>query len=229
LSADEEEQVNNRGKTDLDQKDKIRKLAELRGTLDKRVSELETELHQLKLMLDFVNSTLLEKGFRKPEMSNIAESTQVGPSLEAEEPEGSHVEMAKSAPASEPVLEHEHTRGIPIRTAFGDLLATLYVDEESMHLVLARDKDFTVDTPPFMAFLVERVLARMQEKDRELVQAGEITPDQVLSYEMIKDGEVLRELTVKNAGADRSRELKSTMRWTLEKMFEKMKQTGSEQ
>lgn len=226
MIPDEDEQVKGAEKTGLDQNDKMRKLAELRGTLGKRVTELEAELNQLRLMLDFVNSALLERGFKKPEMPDVAWPASAGPVPETEKLEAKRAEMAKMTPLSESALEHEHTRGIPIKTAFGDLLATLYVYEESMHLVLARDKDFTVGTPPFMAFLVEKVLARMQEKDRELVQAGEIPPDQILSYEIIKDGDVLRELTVKNMGADRSRELKSTMRWTLEKMFEKMKQTG---
>jgi uncharacterized membrane protein len=76
-----------------------------------------------------------------------------------------------------------------------------------------------------MAFLVERVLAKMQEKDREAASAGQIPPDRILSYEIVKDGDVIRELAIKNVGADRTRELKSTIRWTLEKMYEKMKMT----
>jgi ribosomal protein L11 len=95
-----------------------------------------------------------------------------------------------------------------------------------MRIVLAEDKRFTVDVPPFMAFLVERVLAKMQEKDKEAAATGELTPDQILSYEIVRDGDVLREITIRNVGEDRARELKSTIRWTLEKMYEKMKATA---
>jgi len=192
---------------------KMRKMAELRITLEKRIKELQTELEQLRALLDIVNSALLEKGFKKPEIKPVAPapiSEEVAPS-----PPPAEVETTP------PFLEY--AQAIPIKTATGELLANLYMDEDSMRVVLAQDKQFTVDTPPFMAFLVERVLAKMHEKDREAAGAGEIPADKILSYEIVKDGDVIRELIVKNTGADRSRELKSTIRWTLEKMHEKMK------
>jgi hypothetical protein len=71
--------------------------------------------------------------------------------------------------------------------------------------------------------LVERVLVKMQEKDREAAGTGEIAPDKILSYSIVRDGDILREITIRNIGSDRGRELKSTIRWTLEKMHEKMK------
>jgi len=54
---------------------------------------------------------------------------------------------------------------------------------------------------------------------------GETPPDRILSYEVIKEGDVIREIDVRNIGPDRARELKSSIRWTLEKMYEKMKAT----
>jgi len=208
LSMEEEER----------REDKMRKMAELRTTLERRVKELQTELEQLRALLDFINSTLLEKGFKKPE---IVKSAAPVPMTE---------EFAPPSPPSPMTAETtpsflEHAQAIPIKTATGELLANLYMDEDSMRLVIAQDKEFTVDIPPFMAFLVERVLAKMQEKDRESAGAGEIPPDKILSYEMIKDGDVIRELTIKNIGPDRARELKSTIRWTLEKMYEKLSST----
>ena len=91
-----------------------------------------------------------------------------------------------------------------------------------MRIVLAEDKHFTVDVPPFMAFLVERVLAKMQEKDSELVRNGQITPDEIFSYKIIREGDIMREITIKHVDEERLRELKSSIRWTLEKMHEKM-------
>lgn len=198
-----------------DEEEKIRKTAELRTTLEKRVKELQAELEQVSALLDLVNSTLLEKGFKKPEIKPSA-TVPVAREL----PPSPQPAMAE---APRPFLEH--AQEIPIKTATGDMLAGLYTDDESMRIVLAPDKQFTVDTPPFMAFLVERVLAKMQEKDREAASMGQITPDRILSYEIVKDGDVIRELVIRNAGADRARELKSTIRWTLEKMYEKMKMT----
>jgi hypothetical protein len=110
-----------------------------------------------------------------------------------------------------------------LKTVAGDLLANLHVAKDSMQVVLAKDKEFNINTPPFMSFLVERVLAKMQEKDREAAGTGEIAPDRIISYNIARDGDTIREITIRNIEPDRLRELKSTIRWTLEKMYEKMK------
>lgn len=201
------------------EENRMRKMADLRTTLEKRVGELQAELEQLRALLDFVNSTLLEKGFRKPEIAKPSTPESISEEPGAQRPRPSVV-AEQIAP---PLLEH--AQPIPIKTATGELLASLYMDEDSMRVVLADDKQFTVDIPPFMAFLVDRVLAKMQEKDRESAASGEIPPDRILSYEIVKDGDVIRELTIKNIGEDRAREIKSTIRWTLEKMYEKTKST----
>jgi len=72
---------------------------------------------------------------------------------------------------------------------------------------------------------VERVLAKMQEKDREDASKGKIAPENILSYNIKRDGNILREITIRNLRRERSRELKSSIRWTLEKMYERIKQT----
>jgi len=197
--------------------DKIKKMAELRGLLDKRVKEIEIELDGLRALLDFVNAALVERGFKRVE---IVKPTPSAPTVE-EELLPSLQPPATVEEAPPPVLEY--AQAIPIKTATGDLLANLYMGEDSIRVVLAEDKQFTVDVPPFMAFLVERVLAKMQEKDREAAGLGEVAPDKILSYSIVRDGDFLREITIRNVGEDRARELKSTIRWTLEKMYEKMK------
>jgi len=196
---------------------RVRKMAEYRALLEKRVQEAETELEGLHALLELVNTTLLEKGFKRAE---IAKPAPAPPPIATEE------ELAPPTPSeaetvTPPVLEYEHA--VPIKTATGDLLANLYISEDSMRVVLAEDKRFDVNTLPFMPFLVDRVLAKMQERDREVASTGEISPDKILSYSILRDGDVLRELTIRNVTPDRAQELKSTIRWTLEKMYEKMK------
>jgi hypothetical protein len=183
--------------------------------LEKRVKEMETELDGLRALRDFVNAALVEKGFRRAEITKPT-SALTEEKLMPPAPTPAEVEVT-------PPLVLEHEQGVPIKTTTGELLANLYVGEDSMRVVVAEDKRFTVDIPPFMAFLVERVLAKMQEKDREAAGIGEIAPDKILSYSIVRDGDVLREITIRNIGSDRTRELKSTIRWTLEKMHEKMK------
>ena len=88
--------------------------------------------------------------------------------------------------------------------------------------MLDRDKNFRDNIPPFRQFLIERVLLKMQEKDREAARRGEITPDKILSYSIVKEGDIIREIIIRNVSEERIRDLKSSIRWTLEKMYEKM-------
>ena len=184
--------------TERKEEEKLKRIAELRSILEKRIGETERELEGLRVILEFVDAELLEKGFKR-------------------------VEMRKPAPTSpvpmKPAIGFEET--VPLKTVAGDLLANLYVAEGSIRIVPAEDKTFDANTPPFMPFLVERVLTKMQESDQEAARTGEITPDKILSYNIIRDGDVIQEIAIKNVGSERLRELKSTVRWTLEKMYEK--------
>ena len=175
------------------EEEKIKKMAEFRAFLEKRVKELEVELEGLKAMLEFANDTLLRKGFKKAET----------------------VKPFPVSPEAAPPLTGEYEETMPLKTADGEFLANLYIGKDSMRVMLAEDKRFDVNTPPFMQFLVERVLAKMQERDRESVRAGEMTPDEMISYNIMREGDIIREITIRNVGPDRVRELKSSIRWTL--------------
>jgi len=188
--------------TERKEEEKLKRIAELRSLLEKRIREIETELEGLRVILEFVDARLLEKGFKR---AGVGKPERVEPAV------------------TPPEIEFEEV--VPLKTVAGDLLANLYVAEDSLRVVPAEDKTFDVSTPPFMPFLVERVLAKMQERDQEAVRTGEIGPDKILSYSIVRDGDVIREIIVKNVGSERLRELKSSIRWTLEKMFEKA-QTG---
>jgi hypothetical protein len=111
----------------------------------------------------------------------------------------------------------------PLKTVAGELLATIFTSENSLRVVPAEDKTFDINTPPFAQFLVERVLTKMQERDNELVRTGQLGPDKIFSYSIVQEGDVIREIVIRNVDADRLRELKSSIRWTLEKMYEKMR------
>jgi hypothetical protein len=185
------------------EEEKIKKMAEFRTVLEKRVKELETELEGLKAMLEFANDALLKKGFRKAEA----------------------VKPPSVLPEARPQVKEEYEETTPLNTADGEFLANIYVGKDSMRVMLAEDKNFNVNTPPFMPFLVERVLAKMQERDRESVRTGEMTPNEMISYNIMREGDIIREITIRNVGSERVRELKSSIRWTLEKMYEKMTQT----
>lgn len=178
--------------------EKIKKLVAFKKKLEKRVGELESELKELQTMLEAVNSILLEKGFKR-------------------------AEIAKVPAAMEALPPAEYKDIIPLKTVTDELLANLYVDEDSLRVMPAEDKNFDINTPPFTQFLVERVLVKMREKDSELARTGQLTPDKIFSYNIVREGDIVREVLIRNFDADRLRELKSSIRWTLDKMYEKMK------
>jgi len=192
--------------------EKIKRLVSFKQKLEKKVEELESELKELQATLEAVNLILLEKGFKRAEITKPPAEIEALPPKE---------EVIAEPSSPQPPTEHESV--IPLRTATGELLATLYVSEDSLQMVPAEDKNFNVNTPPFTPFLVERVLAKMQEKDSELARTGQIAPEKIFSYNIVREGDMIREIVIKNVGQDRLRELKSSIRWTLEKMHEKMK------
>ena len=192
--------------------EKIKRLVSFKQKLEKRVEELELELKELQATLEALNFILLEKGFKR------AEITKPPTEIEALVPK-EEVTVEPSPPL--PPTEYESV--IPLKTVTGELLATLHVSEDSLRVVPAEDKSFNVNTPPFTPFLVERVFAKMQEKDNELARTGQITQEKIFCYNIVREGEVIREITIKHVDQDRLRELKSSIRWTLEKMYEKLK------
>lgn len=190
---------------------KIKKFVAFKKKVEAKIGQLESELNELRSMLEAVDSILLEKGFKRAEIARKPDAAEVSP-------------VEEEAPVQQfPQPSAEYDKVIPLKAATGELLADLHINENSMRIVLAEDKDFNINTPPFTQFLVERVLAKMQEKDNELASTGKLTSDKIFSYEIVQEGERILELVIKNLSDKRLSEIKSSARWTLEKMYEKMK------
>jgi len=187
------------------EEEKIRRIAELREKLEERARKLEAELEEMKILLDVINDLLLEKSFKKAE--EIAKPVALKPPEEQ----------------PQPVPTERRVKTFPLKAATGELLADLYVEDGTIRVVPAADKKFNVNTPPFTAFLIERILAKMQQRDQELLAQGKMNLSEVFSFGVKKDGDILQEITIRNYAPQRERELKSATRWTLEKMYEKMK------
>lgn len=190
--------------------EKTKKIIAFKQKLEKRIEELKFELKELQATLEAVNALILEKGFKRAEITKAPAEAETWPPKE--EP------SAKPSTIQTPT---EHENVIPLTTVSGELLAILYISEGSLQVLPAEDKNFDVNTPPFTSFLVERVLAKMQEKDNELVRTGQISSEKIFSYTVNREGDMIREITIRNVDEERLRELKSSIRWTLEKMYEK--------
>ncbi|MEM2110789.1 MAG: hypothetical protein QXX08_02800 [Candidatus Bathyarchaeia archaeon] len=180
------------------EEEKLKKIAELREFLEERAKTLEAELEGLRTALDFINDLLLEKSFKRVE------------------------EIAKPATPPQPVSK-EAAKAIPLKTGSGVLLANLFVEENSMRIVPSAEEKFDVNTPPFTAFFVEKILNKMREADQDAVKRGELSSNAAFNFNIERDGDTIREITIRNVNPQREREIRSAVRWTLEKMYEKMK------
>jgi hypothetical protein len=192
---------------------RTRLLIAFKKRTETRIEELENELKEQQATLEIVNSLLLEKGFKHPEIK---------PGLSTEP----RVEEEKVEIPSEEIQEHvepEPTGTQTLKSATGEILAELHFDRGLLRVVLAEGLVFNINTPPFNQFLIQRVLLKMQERDNELVRAGRLDPQGILRFDIIREGDVVRELVIRNIDSERLRELSSSIRWTLEKMVEKTK------
>ena len=188
-----------------EQKEKIKKIAKLRAMLKKRVENMETELDELKTLMELLDTTLLKESFKRAAISKPVQRFQ---------------EQKKKKPS----LTRSRKNGTPLKTVTGDLLAQIFAEKDDVKIVFAEDKNFDINTPPFTSFFIERVLTKMKEKDIDDANIGKLDPEKIMSFVIKQDGNKLKEMHIKNLRSDRIRELKSSIRWTLEKMFERMKQ-----
>ena len=84
---------------------------------------------------------------------------------------------------------------------------------------------FTVDTPPFQSFLVDRVLEAMRAADVERMQGGELAEGEGMDYEVTEDNYKIACIDIYNYGGERRlREISSSLRWTFEKMLDKSRE-----
>jgi len=195
--------------------ERMKALVAFKKKLEKRIEELDSETKETQATLDTVNSILLEKGFKRGDIKEIP------PAPKDAAPPKETPAVTREKPPLQSATEPESV--IPLKTSDDEPLAIIYVDKHSLHVLPDESKNFSVNTPPFSNFLIERVLAKMQEKDNELVRMGQLTPEKMFAYNIVRESDLIREIVIRNVDEERLRELKSSIRWTLEKMYEKMK------
>lgn len=197
--------------------EKLKSIIALKKRLEEQLEKLEVETKEVQDTLDTVNQILLEKGFKRGDIKEVVSQSSMPKEvvLPKLEPEG---------PKTEPVNQHSEPESvIPLKTMTDEPLALMYFEKQSIHVLPDESKKFSVNMPPFINFLVEKVFAKMQEKDKELVRLGQLSTHKMFSYNIVREGDLIREIIIKNADDERLKELKSSIRWTFEKMYEKIK------
>jgi len=198
--------------------EKMKAMISFKKRLEDQIERLTQEANEAQAALDTVNIILLEKGFKRGDIKEIPATAALPKEVVLPKPAK---ELLKSKVT--PVSATESETVIPLKTMNEEPLALMYFEKQSIHVMPDESKKFSVDIPPFTNFLVEKVFAKMQEKDKELVRLGQLTPDKMFSYNIVRECDLIREIIIKNVDEERVKELKSSIRWTFEKMYEKMK------
>jgi ribosomal protein L11 len=206
--------------------EKMKAMIAFKKRLEDQLEKLNTEAKEIQATLDTVNGILLTTGFKRGDLKDAPAAPPPMKEVVLPKPAEPARSQASTATAPSPAASAqpvEQETVIPLKAMNEEPLALMYFEKQQIHVMPDESKKFSVNTPPFTNFLVEKVFAKMQEKDKELVRLGQLTPDKMFSYNITREGEFIREIIIKNVDEERLKELKSSVRWTLEKMYEKMK------
>jgi len=188
----------------------IRKLLKIRADLEERTEQLQTEIEDLKMAMAEIDKAIVRQGFQQP-----------SPAFQAMKP----TELKPEQPKQPATVTPEPTAdGSSIQAKDGTILGRVQINDDKIVFTPREGLTFMTSTPPFQSFLLDRVLANMRTSDETRAATGEITLEQVLSYEVEADGEAIKTLAVHNYGGERRlREIQSSLRWSLDKMYDKMR------
>ena len=182
----------------MDSEDETRKLLKFREDIEGRIGRLQSEIEDLRRAVAEIDRQIVRQGFRQP----VPSQTKMEPPTEAVSEEGDH---------------------ISVKSRDGTVLGTLDVEETEMVFEPRGDLVFTTDIPPFRSFFIDRVLSNMRSADEGRVAAGEIPPEEILSFDVQTDGDRILRVVVRNYGGERRlREIRSSLRWAFDKMYEKI-------
>lgn len=173
-------------------------LADIKKELEEKIAKMEKELASLKTLMKLVDEALSKISFM-PASKLIEEEI------------------------NKPQEAYEYEQTFPIKSKTGEDLGTIYVGRGVLKIVPRQDLGLSLKTPPFQSFFIERVLEEMKRKDEIAVEQKKKDPSEVLEYEVKCDGDIIKEILIKNIIEEsRIREIRSSIRWTLERMLEKI-------
>jgi hypothetical protein len=205
--------------------EKMKSIIAFKKRLEDKLEALTVETKEVQAALDMVNTMLLEKGFKRGDIKEVP-VPNLPKELVLPKQEQEYNIPIDTRPASTPAatqLPQDRETVFPLKTMNDEPLALICFEKDTIHVMPDESKHFNANTPPFQNFLVEKVFAKMKEKDAELVRSHQMAANKAFTYDIVKEEDLIREIIIHNVDDERLKELKSSIRWTLEKMYEKMK------
>jgi hypothetical protein len=181
----------------MSSEEETRRLLGIREDLEARIDRLQVELDDLRTALAEIDRYIARQGFRQPTPVRV----------------------------ERPQPEEDQLDSVSVRSKDGTVLGRISVEEDEIYFTPREGMSFTSSIPPFQSFLLDRVFDNMRATDEGRVTEGELTPEEVLSYEVSTEGDRITGIRVSNYGGERRlREIQSSLRWTFDKMYEKLRQ-----
>ena len=201
------------------EENETKKLLGFKTSLETRLREIDQEMTDIRTALEEINGLLVTTGFRT--FSTPTTSTPLPvPKPEPEYPEPDEETTMTTLPS--PLSGDDE---MSITGKDGTQLGTIIVEENTLVFTPSDVFQFTTDIPPFQSFLLERVLDNMRRTDQARASNGELEPQDILEYTVETDGDRITKLSITNFGGERRlRELNSSLRWTLDKMYDKLRE-----
>ncbi len=179
----------------------VEALADLKAYLEEEIEKRKEKLERFKKFLGIVDELLMQESFK-----TAAEVAEVMEKKEGEEE----------------VFE--------IVSKDGVLLGELYIQKNVISIKPNPDYEFSVRSPPFASFFIGKILSSMVAADEELVKEKKLDEKKVMKFKMKAPNDILEEIVIRNYG-DKSREeeIKNTIRWTLEKIYQQDQKPSKKQ
>ncbi|MGN6346931.1 MAG: hypothetical protein ACTHME_04440 [Candidatus Nitrosocosmicus sp.] len=210
--------------------DDIKNAAEIREWLTKLISEKQNELERLQIMLSLIDSVLKQGSFKtaanlnlnKASFSNEKSSNAYGENKK-ENTNSSRIPSSfqKTQNESSQVLENRQIKRMRDNT----LIAQFQISSDKIEIIPNDSINFTLDTPPFKSFFINRILDGMRNKDLDKVKQGQLSEIDILSFNIIQKDDndnILHKIEIKNyRDKDRVNEIFNTVAWVFTRMLEK--------
>ncbi|MBI2126875.1 MAG: hypothetical protein HYU02_06145 [Thaumarchaeota archaeon] len=185
--------------------EETKRAADTKEWLEAQITELEEQLAKLREALLVVDSVLKRMSFRK--------AAELPPTAEVEAP-------AKKEVAPQ-VSEVRQIR----RGKEGPLISNAYVTSTTVSIVPTTDVKLSTSTPPFESFFVNRIIEGMKQKDKDLVEKKQLTPENTLEFSVDEKAGLIEKIVIKNyREKQRLDEIINTITWAFARMLEKKAQ-----
>jgi len=191
--------------------EEIQKLAQLKKFLEEKIEALSKEMEGLRAMIQIVDRELVARSFRRGTGESISPAARPAPA-------GTFTTATPTAPVPMPAIE-ERKMELVYR---GRSVGSAYVSINKVRIVPDEKFGLRTTTSPFESFLLRKVLDEIHETDTERAGRGEIRPDQILSYDVVEENTLLKEIVVNNYGdTDRLNRILRASAWTFMVMSQK--------